>query len=508
MMQSGMVFAPGKTDSFHRRLIGNRQMNDDSCHESLAMVRAGAKSQMIDESVHQGPIQFYVKVDAVEILPDELKCYADQVNYIQHCIIVGWMLWNTHKGYTLLKAAYLRRIVNSHILKRLLLEMQRLGLIERDEYYVKGEKSYGYRFTKRYSHRPTQRVACRRPKLAQRIINRRHADFRHYKPVHKHLFEWLGRVKLDWQPALEAIQAMDFSEAKLSPDEMQELNLQLVQSIIDNHWEFTVCDYGRVHTNVTRLAKDIRQLLKIDGKPLIALDVANSQPLILYVALLKSLVGNDHPLASLGDRFCTPADGFTHNSTNPAYQGHPVATPDYYRHRIVLPRPPTIRCSFPADLQRYKELCESGALYQHLMERMQWTKDKESFKDEELFRCLYGVNGPYDSEGKYNPSRLQPVLQADFPTIWRFIRSWKKKHGYKDLACQMQKAESKLVIEGVCGRLMREHPDCPLVTIHDAILTTPEWVDEVRRTMLEEFAKIGIHPTLRVELPVVEGHRQ
>jgi hypothetical protein len=142
------------------------------------------------------------------------------------------------------------------------------------------------------------------------------------------------------------------------------------------------------------------------------------------------------------------------------------------------------------------------------MERMQWTEDKESFKREELFRCLYGFNGPYDSHGKYNPSRLQPVLQADFATVWQFIRSWKKKHGYKDLACQMQKAESQLVIEGVCGRLMREHPDCPLVTIHDAILTTPEWVDEVRRTMLEEFAKIGIHPTLREEHPVVEGHRQ
>jgi hypothetical protein len=52
---------------------------------------------------------------------------------------------------------------------------------------------------------------------------------------------------------------------------------------------------------------------------------------------------------------------------------------------------------------------------------------------------------------------------------------------------------------------MTEHPDCPLVTIHDSIMTTAEWVATVRATIMEEFGKIGISPTLHVEPPVVSA---
>lgn len=55
------------------------------------------------------------------------------------------------------------------------------------------------------------------------------------------------------------------------------------------------------------------------------------------------------------------------------------------------------------------------------------------------------------------------------------------------------------MIEAVCGRLMREHPNCPLVTIHDSVLTTSAWVEVVRQAIVEEFGRMGIHPTLHVE---------
>lgn len=55
------------------------------------------------------------------------------------------------------------------------------------------------------------------------------------------------------------------------------------------------------------------------------------------------------------------------------------------------------------------------------------------------------------------------------------------------------------MILGVCARLMEEHPDCPVVTIHDSILTTPRWVEVVTKVIHEEFARLGITPTLHVE---------
>ena len=56
-----------------------------------------------------------------------------------------------------------------------------------------------------------------------------------------------------------------------------------------------------------------------------------------------------------------------------------------------------------------------------------------------------------------------------------------------------------MLIEGVCGRLAVEYHECPVITIHDSILTTLQWVATVQRLIHEEFAKLGIHPTLRIE---------
>ena len=62
------------------------------------------------------------------------------------------------------------------------------------------------------------------------------------------------------------------------------------------------------------------------------------------------------------------------------------------------------------------------------------------------------------------------------------------------------------MIRGVCGRLIEEHSDCPLITVHDAILTTAPWVATVQQVILDEFGKLGIRPTLKVKPPHTMPH--
>jgi len=435
-------------------------------------------------------IQFYVKVDAAEVLSPAFRKYADQANYIQHRILMGRMLGDLAGDFTLLKSDYLRQVIYAELLTPLLKEMQAVGLIERDDYYIVDQKSYGYRIADQYSDAKTIRVECRRPKLSHRICRLRHDDFRHYKAVHKHLFRWLSRLDIDRLLATKIIDQTDFNDAKLPIDEIRDIHHLAVQVIIDGHLEFKVCDYGRVHTIVTRLLKLIRNELRIDGQQLVTIDIANSQPLFLLAAMLTAddSVDCGENDASKGAFWCRkallpPSASYTTSIYSEQTQNEAVATMSLY----------------PEDLRHYRTLCETGRLYQYLMDRMGWTTGKQAFKDQELFRCLYGTNGSRDTDGNHNPSRLQPVLEADFPTVWGFITDWKRRHGYRDLACQMQRAESKLMIEGVCGRLMREHPDCPLVTIHDSIMTPQEWVEIVRATISDEFSRIEIRPTLHIE---------
>lgn len=63
----------------------------------------------------------------------------------------------------------------------------------------------------------------------------------------------------------------------------------------------------------------------------------------------------------------------------------------------------------------------------------------------------------------------------------------------------MQHAESSLFIGAVCGRIMREGPSVPILTIHDSLLTTPQYVDYAESVIREEFDKLGVSPRLKEE---------
>jgi hypothetical protein len=91
---------------------------------------------------------------------------------------------------------------------------------------------------------------------------------------------------------------------------------------------------------------------------------------------------------------------------------------------------------------------------------------------------------------------LTDLFRTEFPTVFDFICE-QKSSGYQELARNMQRAEANLMIDTVCLRLMKHHPEIPVVTIHDSILTTAEHLPTVKRIITEEFARMGLKPTLK-----------
>jgi hypothetical protein len=63
----------------------------------------------------------------------------------------------------------------------------------------------------------------------------------------------------------------------------------------------------------------------------------------------------------------------------------------------------------------------------------------------------------------------------------------------------MQRAESDFMYHCVVRRLMEHHAEVPVIVIHDSIMTTEEHCPLVRRIFEEEFARIGLHPTVKTE---------
>jgi hypothetical protein len=61
----------------------------------------------------------------------------------------------------------------------------------------------------------------------------------------------------------------------------------------------------------------------------------------------------------------------------------------------------------------------------------------------------------------------------------------------------MQKVEAHFIYDRICCRIETERPQIFLGTIHDALVTTPDQADYVRRVMTDEFAWVGVTPTIR-----------
>jgi hypothetical protein len=133
-------------------------------------------------------------------------------------------------------------------------------------------------------------------------------------------------------------------------------------------------------------------------------------------------------------------------------------------------------------------LCEQGKLYQTLDEQMQILEmPLRNWLKQEAFEVIYGPNR--------KRTRLKTIFEELFPGVADVIRVHKRKD-YRFLPRLLQNIEANFIINTVCRRIMTEMPETPVYTIHDSILTTRPFVDPIRGIMFEEFAELGLVPTL------------
>jgi len=219
-------------------------------------------------------------------------------------------------------------------------------------------------------------------------------------------------------------------------------------------------DYGRIHTNVTNLKRELRPTLHFgNSEPLVELDISCSQPTLVHA--LMPLQAQD-------------AD----------------------------------------DSQEYLKLCRSGDLYtvlagdmySALVGDMKRNAEKQAF-----FHFLY--SWPVTTEGRQRRAHNDPIkeekrlqrdaigkaLAAQFPTVSNHIQSTKQQEGHKGFSHKMQRLESQLIIDGVCGRLMRDDPSISVLTIHDSLLMEESNVERVQEAFEQSLQEKGITASIRLK---------
>ncbi|MGA2062457.1 MAG: hypothetical protein ABSG67_18395 [Thermoguttaceae bacterium] len=146
------------------------------------------------------------------------------------------------------------------------------------------------------------------------------------------------------------------------------------------------------------------------------------------------------------------------------------------------------RRRLPADVRRYLELCEARGLYQAVADRLGKTREEAKRSVMVAF---------YDRPSHCNAVSM--VLTELFPNVMEAMRRI-KRGDYRRLAHFAQRIESAFMFGRVVPRIMELRPDLFVSTIHDSILTPVGEVEFVQQVMLDEFARLGLSPQVKMEL--------
>jgi len=274
-------------------------------------------------------------------------------------------------------------------------------------------KAYGYRLT----NRDYRKARWTKRPIYKKSIFKKLENYENCRlPVHKWLRSNLRRL------------------------ETVSTHHKALKLIRDRTWLFKVDKFAqRCHTNATAIKRDDRAALRVDGQPLVEIDICCAQLLFLAIEARKQQIEG-------ADRFI--------------------------------------------------ELCQAD-IYQHLADLGGLTR--EQVKEELCQRALFSSNR---SKYQQLPAKRLFDAELPQVSQWfRQIKSGKKTKDnpkpHNKLAKLAQRAEAKFVIETVCDRIRRENKEMWIGTIHDAILCLPQDAKYVKLVIMDEFNKLGVIPKLK-----------
>lgn len=205
--------------------------------------------------------------DPRDHLPERLWKYADAANYLVHAIEASRVFYHRKRAdFNPLKAEYLNNVMGRWHRTDICTALSEAGVIEIDRQYLVGRKSRGYRLGPRFRD-----AVFRRHRIGPKVAKKLEEHKMHDKltlPVHLHLYDWLTRLEVDYDAALESF-----------PTREELIDKHVAVAMLADRQFFMIHDeYGRLHSNVTGLSRTLRPFLHFGPDRLVMVDLKNSQP--------------------------------------------------------------------------------------------------------------------------------------------------------------------------------------------------------------------------------------
>jgi len=371
-------------------------------------------------------------------------------------------------------------------------------IIISDGFYIKGEKSTGYKIN--------ESLINELESINIQNMNFNNRTLKSVKSTEKlkiskpHQNNFKSSFKIDYN---SAIQHLIHSYVNKIPDHKGRfldkyskilLEHKLLQINDGQLWINRSDSNGRINSNLTILNGDYKQF--IIGYDY-TIDIKNSQPLLLslFIDYITGLSGN--------------LDKITKNNSdqNGVYNKY-LNLLSSYEYKIILKnlsKVDSIRfieklksLTLPSqnEIKKYKKLCEDGEIYE-FFQREIFIKTGSKLNRIQV-KELFIIN-MYSSNNVQ--SEYKKLFASVFPSIYNFIVKIKSllkdKRRHRILPILLQGIESFMMIEQILPKL--DNMNIKYLFIHDGIILKEEDVDRVELVILQEFNYMNIRPSVSID---------
>ena len=287
-------------------------------------------------------------------------------------------------------------------------------------------------------------------------------------PVVAMCYDELSHFSVDEAIADKTLKDM-VSEGKMAPynEKLERAKIERFNGLLDDNGDMYVKHdrFGRIHTNVTSMKKEIRHTaLKCDGEAVAEVDIKSSQAAFIITVFRRYLDFYENDLEENRDTFL---------------RFRPIWNEG--RKEITLSR-------MEEELERYRNLVADGKVYEFFQMECSadFDIDRQLSRDEAKKGLLSFLFSPLYFNEKRDPVRgaVQRCWREFFPTLFNCMWSLKESC-HAALAYEMQKIESSFVFNQVCPRILEE-VGCHFCTVHDSIIVPEQYADHVKCIMDEE----------------------
>lgn len=275
-----------------------------------------------------------------------------------------------------------------------------------------------------------------------------------YQEIETYLSSKIDGLKYDYQAAMEAIECASGSMSIGSYN----TTIESIERLKNGEYFWTIDQTShRFHSNVTNLKSEFRQFFTYKGRPLVALDIKNSQPYFLTKII--------------GRHTNTPNTSQPTNNT--------IMFAESYRLEFDS------FCTKVYEGQLYEFIAEEA----NNMNLVSSAFGREDAK-KGVFSFLYSHK---ERESNLVKNIIRPVFESNFPSITNTLDTYKSVDN-RSLAIELQKLESNLILNRVVRQLMNELPFIPIFTLHDSIITTPAYSAYLEKVLVEKASELVGHP--------------